>query len=362
MTTRTRFHDRAHAGRELAGHLRILQEKGLLPHPVVLALPRGGVTVAQEVAEALGAPLDVFVVRKIGAPFHEEFAVGAIAGDGPPLFDRRSLEHTGLTEDDLAPVVERERAELRRREERYRQGRPAPELRGRTAILVDDGLATGATARAAVRAVRAREPERIVMAAPVCSAEASELLRAEADDVVCLLRPSPFHAVGLWYENFDQLTDDDVLNALRRLGGAPMTRHVRDVMSPGAASVEPMTTVARAAALMRERDIGDVLVAYDRDLFGVLTDRDITVRAVAEGRDPTATTVGELCTRPPVVTLSPEDTTEHAVELMRRYAVRRLPVVEQGGCPVGMVSLGDLAATEDPHSALADISRAAPNR
>ncbi|WP_078958075.1 CBS domain-containing protein [Streptomyces glaucescens] len=133
-------------------------------------------------------------------------------------------------------------------------------------------------------------------------------------------------------------------------------------MSPGVASVEPMTTVARAAALMRERDIGDVLVAYDRDLFGVLTDRDIAVRAVAEGRDPTRTRVGELCTRPPLVTLSPEDTTEHAVELMRRYAVRRLPVVEHGGCPVGMVSLGDLAAAEDPHSALAGISRAAPGR
>ncbi|MGX1134311.1 putative phosphoribosyl transferase [Streptomyces glaucescens] len=210
----TRFHNRTHAGQELAEHLRILQEKGLLPHPVVLALPRGGVTVAQEVARALGAPLDVLVVRKIGAPFHEEFGVGAIAGDEPPLFDQRSLDQTGLTEDDLAPVVARERAELRRREERYRQGRPAPELAGCTAILVDDGLATGATARAAVHAVRGRQPERIVVAAPVCSAEAAELLRGDADDVVCLLRPSPFHAVGLWYEDFDQLTDDDVLKAL----------------------------------------------------------------------------------------------------------------------------------------------------
>ncbi|GAB2886957.1 CBS domain-containing protein [Streptomyces deserti] len=132
-------------------------------------------------------------------------------------------------------------------------------------------------------------------------------------------------------------------------------------MSPDATSVEPMTTVARAARLMREKDIGDVLVAYDCDLFGVLTDRDIVLRGVAEGRDPEATSVGSLCTRPPVATLAPDDTTDHAVDLMRRYAVRRLPVVERGGCPVGMVSLGDLAATEDPHSALADISRAAPN-
>ena len=139
-----------------------------------------------------------------------------------------------------------------------------------------------------------------------------------------------------------------------------MTRRIRDVMSSDTASVEPMTSVARAARLTRERDIGDVLVAYDCDLFGLLTDRDIVLRAVAEGHDPEAMTVGSLCTRPPLVTLTPEDTTEHAVELMRQYAVRRLPVVERGGCPVGVVSLGDLAAVEDPHSALADISRAAP--
>ncbi|CAL9602710.1 CBS domain-containing protein [Streptomyces sp. enrichment culture] len=138
-----------------------------------------------------------------------------------------------------------------------------------------------------------------------------------------------------------------------------MTRQIRDVMSPGAAAVEPMTTVARAAQVMRERDIGDVLVAYDCDLFGVLTDRDIAVRVVAEGRDPAATTVGTVCTRPPVVTLGPDDTTDRAAELMRRHSVRRLPVVEHGGCPVGVVSLGDL---DDPRSALADISRAVPNR
>ncbi|MEV6945649.1 CBS domain-containing protein [Streptomyces sp. NPDC051172] len=141
-----------------------------------------------------------------------------------------------------------------------------------------------------------------------------------------------------------------------------MTRKIRDVMSPGAAAVEPMTTVARAARLMREQDVGDVLVAYDCDLFGVLTDRDIVVRALAAGRDPAVTTVGSVCTPPPVVTLTPDDTTDRAIELMREYAVRRLPVVEHGGCPVGIVSIGDLAGTEDPHTALADISRAAPNR
>ncbi|WP_432042393.1 phosphoribosyltransferase [Streptomyces cadmiisoli] len=209
-----RFRDRAQAGLELAEHLRILQEKGTLPDPVVLALPRGGVTVAREVALALGAPLDVLVVRKIGAPSHEEYGVGALAGDEPPLFDARALELLGLTEQDLEPVVARERTELRRREQRYRQDRPAADLCGRTAILVDDGLATGATARAAVRAVRRREPARVVVAVPVGSHEAAELLRGDADDVVCLMRPSPFQAVGLWYEDFGQLTDEDVLDAL----------------------------------------------------------------------------------------------------------------------------------------------------
>ncbi|MFJ5772964.1 CBS domain-containing protein [Streptomyces sp. NPDC093094] len=141
-----------------------------------------------------------------------------------------------------------------------------------------------------------------------------------------------------------------------------MTRQIRDVMSPGATAVEPMTTVARAAQVMREQDIGDVLVAYDCDLFGVLTDRDIAVRVVAEGRDPEATAVGSVCTRPPVVTLAPDDTTDRAVELMRAHAVRRLPVVERGGCPVGVVTVGDLAVGDAPHSALAGIGRAAPNR
>ncbi|MCW5250280.1 MULTISPECIES: CBS domain-containing protein [unclassified Streptomyces] len=132
-------------------------------------------------------------------------------------------------------------------------------------------------------------------------------------------------------------------------------------MSPAAVAVEPMTTVARAARLMREENVGDVLVTYDCDLFGLLTDRDIVLRSVADGRDPDTTTVGSVCTPPPVVTLTPEDTTDRAVELMRRHAVRRLPVVEHGGVPVGVVTLGDLALTEDPHSALADITTAAPD-
>ncbi|MFI2432643.1 CBS domain-containing protein [Streptomyces sp. NPDC018693] len=140
-----------------------------------------------------------------------------------------------------------------------------------------------------------------------------------------------------------------------------MTRRIRDVMTPGAVAVEPMTSVEKAARLMSEHNVGDVLVAYDCDLFGVLTDRDIVVRSLAAGRDPHDTPVGLVCSRPPVVTVTADDTTDHAEELMRRHAIRRIPVVEHGGCPVGMVSLGDLAVTEHPRSALADISRAGPN-
>lgn len=211
-----RFRDRRQAGRELAARLRERQDEGALPDPVVLALPRGGVAVAVEVARALDAPLDVLVVRKIGAPFHEEFGVGAMAGDGIPLFDEDALLRLGLSEADLAPVVERERAELRRREQRYRQGRPAPGLRGRTVIVVDDGLATGSTARAALRALRAQDPGHLVLAVPVGAAEGVALMRSEADEVVCLHEPAAFMAVGQWYEEFDQLTDEDVLDALHQ--------------------------------------------------------------------------------------------------------------------------------------------------
>ncbi|MBC2900569.1 phosphoribosyltransferase [Streptomyces cupreus] len=206
----TLFRDRGHAGRELAQKLRSRHEKD----PVVLALPRGGVTVAQEVARALDAPLDVLVARKIGAPFQEELGVGAICGDDPPVFDDWALGRLGLTEATLAPIVARERAELHRREELYRHGRPALDLRGRTVIVVDDGLATGVTARAALRWIQGQSPERVLLAVPVGSPEGVELLSPEADEVICLHQPVDFMAVGLWYDNFEQVTDADVLAAL----------------------------------------------------------------------------------------------------------------------------------------------------
>jgi predicted phosphoribosyltransferase len=216
-----RFRDRKHAGQELAVRLLQRAADGELVRPVVLALPRGGVPVAAEIARVLDAPLDVLVVRKIGVPGQPETGIGAVAGEDPPLFDPVALEMTGLTEDRLAPDVARERAELRRREELYRAGRPAPEVRGRTVILVDDGLATGVTARAALRQLRRQAPARLILAVPVCGTTSAGGLGEEADELLCLRQPAHFHAVGQWYEDFDQVSDETVVATLRQLSAAP---------------------------------------------------------------------------------------------------------------------------------------------
>jgi len=180
----------------------------------VLALPRGGVPVAFEIAAALDAPLDVFLVRKIGAPFNPEFAAGAIAAGGTVVYNRAALAALGLREDDLEETVARERAEIARRERVYRQGRAPLALGGKTAILVDDGIATGATMRAAVDAARALRPKRIVVAAPTAASDAVAELERTADTVVVLAVPEPYVAVGRWYEEFPQLEDSEVVELL----------------------------------------------------------------------------------------------------------------------------------------------------
>ena len=211
-----RFHDRRQAGEALALRLEEWDADGDLVNTLVLALPRGGVPVAARVADALAVPLDALVARKIGVPGRPETAIGAIAGDDPPVFDTRALGMLGLTEDRLGADVERERAELRRRERLYRSGRPAPEVYGRSVVLVDDGLATGLTARAALRNVRRGEPGRLILAVPVGAPSAVEQLRTDADDVICLHQPPSFQAVGAWYDAFEQVGDDEVVATLDR--------------------------------------------------------------------------------------------------------------------------------------------------
>jgi putative phosphoribosyl transferase len=212
------FADRDEAGRLLGDELahRLVADRA---RPLVLGLPRGGVPVAVQVAGRLGGDLDIVLARKIGAPGRPEFGVGAIAEDGPPVFDASSLDYLGITADDLAGTVAAERAELERRVRRYRAGRPAPSTTGRTVIVVDDGLATGVTARAALRWLSDRRPRRTILAAPVCAPQARKALAGDADLVVCLSAPPEFRAVGQWYDDFRQLTDEDVDAAMR--GVAP---------------------------------------------------------------------------------------------------------------------------------------------
>ncbi|HEU4736749.1 MAG TPA: phosphoribosyltransferase family protein [Solirubrobacterales bacterium] len=213
-----RFSSRRDAGRQLAAALLPLAAE----RPVVIGLPRGGVPVAEEVAVALGAVLEVLAVRKIGAPGNPEYGIGAIAEDGTRVLDRGAVAALEIDDDTMAAIVARESAELSRRVEAYRGGRAAIALRGRTAIVVDDGVATGVTDTAALRAARRREPRRLVLAVPVCAPDSAARLRAEADELVCLIEPEPLYGVGQWYEDFAQVADAGVLAALARAGpGAP---------------------------------------------------------------------------------------------------------------------------------------------
>jgi predicted phosphoribosyltransferase len=206
-----RFRDRADAGRRLAG--KLAQYAGR-DDVIVLALPRGGVPVGAEVARALGSPLDVFLVRKLGVPGHEELAMGAIASGGVRVLNRDVLDQLRIPPQRVDAVAAREMAELARREAAYRDGRPAPDVRGKAVILVDDGLATGASMKAAVAALRDLGPARVVVAVPVGAAETCAELEQMADEVVCAETPDPFYAVGSWYADFDQTSDAEVRELL----------------------------------------------------------------------------------------------------------------------------------------------------
>jgi predicted phosphoribosyltransferase len=205
------FHNRADAGRHLVAPLEHYANR---PDVIVLALPRGGVPVAYEVARALGVPLDVFLVRKLGLPGHPELAMGAIASGGVRVLNPDVVDMLHVPPQVIDRVAQHEQRELERREREYRDGRPSPDVRGKTIILIDDGLATGATMRAAAQALRQLGPAKIVIAVPVAAASTCQEFEREVDEIVCAITPEPFHAVGLWYEDFAQTTDAEVRELL----------------------------------------------------------------------------------------------------------------------------------------------------
>jgi putative phosphoribosyl transferase len=207
------FRDRAEAGRILARRLNsVVADSDVL----VLALPRGGVPVGFEIAQTLPADLDILLVRKLGVPGQEELAMGAIAAGGVKVLNEAIIEHLRIPVPVIDRVTGREQREIDRREQAYREGRRPLPVAGRTVVLVDDGLATGASMLAAVRAVRARKPSRIIVAVPVASREACEEFQDHADDAICVETPEPFYGVGVWYRNFSQISDDEVQDYLRR--------------------------------------------------------------------------------------------------------------------------------------------------
>jgi predicted phosphoribosyltransferase len=208
-----RFRDRFEAGRRLA---TALEHYAGRPNLLVLALPRGGVPVGYEVASALPAPLDVMLVRKLGVPGHEELAMGAIASGGVRVISNDVVAALGIPDRAIATIAAHEEHELERRNQLYRGDRPPPDVRGKTVILVDDGLATGSTMRAAVAALKAQGPERLVVAVPVAAPETCEALSREVDEVVCARAPERFFAVGNWYVDFSQTSDAEVRGLLRR--------------------------------------------------------------------------------------------------------------------------------------------------
>ena len=214
------YRDRRHAGVELARHLADVKGQDV----VVLALPRGGVPVAFEVARALDAPLDVFVVRKLGLPGHPEFAMGALASGGVRVLNDEVVRLYRIPEQAVDAIAKDERIELERRERAYRSQRPALDVRGRTVVLIDDGLATGSTMKAAVEAVRALSPARIIVAVPVGSPDTCREFAGIADEIVCARRPEHFAAVGQWYDDFRQTTDEEVRELLQAATAEPAGR------------------------------------------------------------------------------------------------------------------------------------------
>jgi putative phosphoribosyl transferase len=207
------FKNRTDAGRKLAEKLTEYENRDDV---IVLALPRGGVPVAFEVAQKLNAPLDVFLVRKLGVPGHEELAMGAIASGGVRVLNWQTIDYLRIPEAAIDAVAGKETRELERREKAYRDDRPAPDVRGKIVILIDDGLATGATMRAAAIALKEQNPGKLIIAVPISSPDTCDEFRAEVDTIICAVTPAPFYGVGMWYQDFSQTTDDEVCELLKK--------------------------------------------------------------------------------------------------------------------------------------------------
>lgn len=206
------YKDRKDAGQKLAEKLT----KYSKDKPIIVALPRGGVVLGYEVAKKLKAPLDIIVARKLGAPFHPEFGIGAIAPNGVHILNIDLIRSLGVTEHELEKIIERETREMERRLELYRKDSPPLDLNNKTVILIDDGLATGVSTRAAVVSIKQMEPRKIILAVPVSPPDTADQFRKEVDEFICLSEPAGFYAVGAYYENFDQTTDDEVLDLLEK--------------------------------------------------------------------------------------------------------------------------------------------------
>jgi putative phosphoribosyl transferase len=250
------FRDREDAGRQLA--IRLEQYRN--QNPLILGLPRGGVAVAREIARALNAPIDVIVARKLGAPWQPELGIGAVAPDDVLVLDEFASRFYPLPEEQIQEIARRERTEVERRLADYRGGKPEPEIKGRTVILVDDGLATGVTARAAIEWARKQNPRKIVFAAPVCAPSSADMLRETVEAVVCALEPQDFSAVGYWYDDFRQLEDEDVRRLLLESPNAPETAASSPAVQPVRFQVDSVAIDGDLA--MPKSPIGIVLFAH----------------------------------------------------------------------------------------------------
>lgn len=376
IVNRPLFTDRADAGHRL-GYALLKYRKD---NPLVLALPRGGVPVGLEVANAIGAELDIMLVRKIGAPGAPELALGAVVDGNPPqtLMNEDVVRMIKPTPEYIRRATTEEIAELERRRNMYREGRPPISVKNRTVILVDDGIATGATVRVVLRSLRQMGARRLVLAVPVAPKDTLDALSLEADETVCLAMPEPFHAVGMAYSNFAQTSDAEVIDALARatpptvLGGnarSPDTdlpasstrRHamkLADIMTRDVTVVSPGDTAQRAAQIMDELNVGALPVCDGRRIIGMVTDRDLTVRIAAQGKSPDQARVEEAMSTNVRWCFEDEDV-ESVIERMGDTQIRRLPVVDRDHNLVGIVSLGDIATKSDDmtEDALEDISQ-----